>query len=84
MTDLEKYEKVNSCETVEELEQAIIEIGKELNNTILGRKYCFDSKRMASRCKDVFDGKLNPEVLTRNYGIRQQMFYLIHYKEIDQ
>lgn len=82
MTELEKYEKVNSCETVEELEQAILEIGKELNNTILGRKYSYSSETMASYCKDVFNGKLSANLLTRNYGIRQQMFYLMFYIKI--
>ena len=80
MTELEKYEKVNSCETVEELKQAILELGGDIG-VILGRENCFDAKRMSDKCGLVFQGKLEPNILTRNYGIRQQMFYLMYYSK---
>lgn len=86
MTDLEKYEIVNCCETLEELSEAIKTIGEtnKLNliqgriNLIQGRTNLFDANKMAVACLNI--NYLNIRNLTRNYGIRQQAFMILFYK----
>ena len=42
MTDLEKYELVNSCESIQELQNAILKIGE--SGMIEGRKITFNAE----------------------------------------
>lgn len=74
--ELWKWELINSCETVENLEAAIISISDPITGTIRGRAREHSAERMASRVKDVVRGNLPANVLTRSYGIRQQALYL--------
>ena len=79
MTDLEKFQLVNSCETVKELKDAII----KLSNTegyIQGRTRIFDGIRMSNNVASVVNKTLDPRVLTREFGIRQQALYLSYYE----
>mgnify|MGYP006959904241 CR=1 FL=1 len=74
--ELWKWELINSCETVENLEAAIISISDPITGTIRGRVREYSAERMASRVKDVVGGYLPVNILTRSYGIRQQAIYL--------
>ena len=76
MTELEKYQLVNRCQTIEALENAIIDIGSEDNGMIRGRKRLFSAKIMSSYVRGVVSLALPANLLTRNYGIRQQALYL--------
>lgn len=76
MTELEKYEAVNSCETLEELSEAILSLG-DARGFIEGRAKLFSAERMASQCLRYKN--LPKEMLTRKYGIRQQAMYILHH-----
>lgn len=79
MTDLEKYEAVNACETLGSLAQVILSFADE-NGMIQGRTRQFNAKKMADYAKryDVLV-TIQPNVLTREFGIRQQAMYITHY-----
>jgi hypothetical protein len=80
MDRLECYERVNGCETVEELKKAILDISKSNHhNVIMGRTRAFDGEKMSLYVEDVVLGKLPFNLLTRNYGIRQQALYISKY-----
>ena len=76
MTELEKYQLVNRCQTIEALENAIMAIGSENNGMIYGRTRIFPAKIMSSYVCGVVSLALPANLLTRNYGIRQQALYL--------
>lgn len=76
MNNLEKYEAVNKAETLSELAEVILSFADE-NGLIQGRSRKFRAKEMAMLC---IDFKRNPpNVLTREFGIRQQAMYLLYY-----
>jgi len=80
MTKQDAYEAVNKCETYEELAEAIRKIG--VHGMIQGRIRTFESEKMAKAC-EIFDRYMKlglPNVLTREFGIRQQALY-IYYSE---
>jgi len=76
MKRLQIYDRVNQCETLEELSQVILELADE-NGEIRGRERSFDAAKMAERCLN-FRNYI-PNVLTRQFGIRQQAMYIIYY-----
>ena len=76
MTDLEKYEAVNKCESLEELANVIISFA-DITGEIQGRKRKFDAEKMAQACRVYPDYGYN--TLTREFGIRQQAMYIDHY-----
>lgn len=78
MNELEKYELINSCENVAELEDAIIKIA-EPSGMINGREKQFDAKYMSSFVRCIVNDSCDPRYLTRNYGIRQQALYIKNY-----
>ena len=75
-TELEKYQLVNRCQTIEALENAIMTIGSENNGMIRGRTRIFSAKIMSSYVRGAVSLVLPANLLTRNYGIRQQALYL--------
>lgn len=89
MTELERWELINSSETYADLKKNIIAIANEEGN-IMGRKSGWNAEIMASRVDTIHDdrdfggqGSFTrhfPNVLTRAYGIRQQFLYLQRYK----
>ena len=79
MTDLEKYETVNKCETVEALEAAITSFTDPETGLIQGRTRTFNGFEMASKVKVIVEQDGWPNWLTREFGIRQQALYLKHY-----
>lgn len=76
MTDLEKYEAVNKCESLEQLSEVIRTFADE-NGMIQGRTRKFDANKMAHAC--LAFGIIQPNCLTREFGIRQQAFYIEYY-----
>jgi hypothetical protein len=79
MTNLEKYELVNGCETIEQLEAAILAFTDPETGLIQGRKKAFNGAQMASRVRPIVEGDGWPNNLTREFGIRQQALYLRYY-----
>lgn len=78
MTNLEMYDLVNKCETTEQLSNAILTIAED--DMIKGRSKSFDAEKMANNVSRVVKGELIPNVLTREFGIRQQALYLQYYE----
>lgn len=76
MNRLEIYDKVNQCETLEDLSKIILELADK-NGEIQGRTRRFDAAKMAERC--LFFKNHIPNVLTREFGIRQQAMYILYY-----
>jgi len=72
----EIYDKVNKCETLDELADVILECADE-NGNIQGRTKSFNAKKMAKYCRD-FKYQL-PNTLTREFSIRQQAMYIVYY-----
>lgn len=76
MTDLEKFQKVNSCETIQELCKCIVEFADE-RRLIQGRTRTFDADHMADSCYRYWSGAHDqPRCMTREFGIPQQAMYL--------
>lgn len=78
MTELEKYELVNSCETGQELKDAMLKISDSDNGVIRGRVRDFDGNRMAGYVHLVINEGAPANLLTRTYGIRQQAIYVAY------
>jgi hypothetical protein len=76
MDELKKYQKVNQCETLEEL-ALTIESFADVNGEIQGKTRHFNASKMAGFCRN-FHPSI-PELLTREFGIRQQAMYITHY-----
>jgi hypothetical protein len=76
MTREEKYDAVNSAETLDELADVINSFADE-DGMIQGRTRKFRASKMAHACKAF--GVISPNTLTREFGIRQQAFYINHY-----
>ena len=81
MNQLECYELVNKAETIEALANAILEIADKETGMIKGRTNEFNAKQMANALKFCIETHSNYNMLTREYGIRQQAMYLIHYNK---
>jgi hypothetical protein len=82
MSELEKFKLVNSCETAEELSDAIIKLSDPATGLIQGRTREFDAKQMAGRVSQVIAGDVYSTVLTREFGIRQQAIYIKYARRI--
>lgn len=77
MTREEKYDMVNSAETLDELANAIEEISED--GVIHGRNHTFSVEDMIWACKNYNLAIHNS--LTREFGIRQQAMYILHYSK---
>ncbi len=77
MTELEKFKAVNACETIDELKACIISFADD-KGLIQGRTEKFDAKKMSDYVSVVVKGYVPPNVLTREFGIRQQALYLAY------
>ena len=78
MTKLEMYDLVNKCDTAEALSDAILLIADD--GVIQGRTRGFNAEKMAASVPRVISGELEPNILTREFGIRQQALYLQYYE----
>ena len=81
MDELLKFQRVNACETPEQLAKTIIDFADPETGLIMGRTRQFDANRMASYVKLVVNGEAPANLLTREYGIRQQALYLAYYNK---
>lgn len=77
MNDIERFEKVNATESLEELAQVIISFADDLG-FIEGRTRKFNAILMAESCRKF--SWFNVNTLTRNWGIRQQAMMLNYYE----
>lgn len=75
MTREEIYDKVNRCETFDELADVILAISED--GRIQGRTRDFDAIKMSEVCRNFRDHY--PNLLTREFGIRQQALYISYY-----
>jgi hypothetical protein len=78
MEELEKYELINKCETDNELAQAILLLSDE-EGMIKGRNKAFNAIKTSGNCYLVINKNYPPNILTREYGIRQQALYIKYY-----
>nr|WP_299488639.1 hypothetical protein [uncultured Allomuricauda sp.] len=76
MTDLEKYEAVNKCETLKQLADVIRSFADN-DGLIQGRTRKFNAETMAKNCETYTIYKHN--YLTREFGIRQQALMINFY-----
>lgn len=81
MTDLEKYELINSTKYVSELVEAIEKIGPVKGTK---REYSVDELKAAIDIVKQHPYYPYLNTLTRTYGIRQQMLYLVTYRKLDK
>lgn len=75
MTELQKWQAVNQCETPQELAELIGAFSDE-DGMIQGRSRKFDAAKMAIGLVFFLENKMPANILTREYGIRQQAIYL--------
>lgn len=76
MDDLQKFYFVNTCETAQELSKLIEMFADKETGLIQGRRRQFSAGKMASYVQLVIDGSAPANVLTREWGIRQQALYI--------
>lgn len=80
MEELKKWQMVNGCETKEQLfaaVDAVCEGGTIIGNT--GKEY--DADKIKRSITAAMSGRFPVNVVTRRWGIRQQMLYLMYYGE---
>lgn len=84
MTELEKYEAVNSSNSIEELQEAIRLIGENSSEkgSIMGRKHSFKVEQQCTGVELIVKEGARANICTRSYGIRQQALYLKYYELI--
>lgn len=77
--ELLKWQLVNSAETIEDLKKAITNVAED--GIIVGRKKNFMLEQQL-RAVDAILAGYSFNFLTRSYGIRQQMMYLMFYRKV--
>jgi len=75
MTELEKWQAVNQCETRLQL-ACVINNLEDSEGMIQGRERKFDAAKMIIGLNHFMADEMPANVLTREYGIRQQAIYL--------
>ncbi len=83
MDELEKYQRVNQCETFEELKQCLLDFSDE-HGMIKGRSREFEVHKMINFMQlyyEMRDLNVSPNSATRNWGIRGKMMELTYYKK---
>lgn len=84
MTELEKFQRVNSCETIQELCKIILDFADEKGD-IQGRTRKFSATKMSDWCYGYIRGTHNqPRYITREFGIRQQAMYIKYSEHIEK
>ena len=73
--ELNFYKKVNQTKDLEQLSEVMREIADE-NGMIQGREKCFSVEKMIIGLNMFMKDEMPPNVLTREFGIRQQAIYL--------
>lgn len=75
MTELQKWQAVNQCETQAQLADLITKFTDE-DGMIQGRERKFDASKMIIGLSFFMEDETLANVLTREFGIRQQAIYL--------
>lgn len=75
MTELETWQEVNKCETPQRLAFIINKLA-DPEGMIQGRERKFDAAKMIKGLNYFMADEIPANVLTREYGIRQQAIYL--------
>lgn len=78
--ELEKWQKVNSAETKEQLFEAVDFICADEPNGLIGTTgKLFTADKLKRSINAAITGRFNANVVTRRYGLRQQVLYLMYY-----
>lgn len=78
--ELEKWQKVNSAETKEQLFEAVDFICADEPNGVIGTTgKSFTADKLKRSINVAITGRFNANVVTRRYGLRQQVLYLMYY-----
>jgi hypothetical protein len=75
MTELQKWQAVNQCETQSQLADLISKFA-DSEGMIQGRERKFDASKMIIGLSYFMIDEMPANVLTREFGIRQQAIYL--------
>ena len=75
--ELEKWQKVNSAETKEQLFEAVDFICADGLIGTTGKSFTADKFKRSINA--AITGRFNANVVTRRYGLRQQVLYLMYY-----
>ena len=75
MTELQKWQEVNQCETESQLADLISKFADE-EGMIQGRERKFKASKMIIGLNGFMLDIMSANVLTREFGIRQQAIYL--------
>jgi hypothetical protein len=75
MTELQKWQAVNQCETQSQLADLIFKFA-DSEGMIHGRERKFDASKMIIGLSYFMIDEMPANVLTREFGIRQQAIYL--------
>jgi len=75
MTELETWQEVNQCETMQHLAFIINKLA-DPEGMIQGRERKFDAAKMIIGLNHFMADEMPANVLTREFGIRQQAIYL--------
>jgi len=80
MTELETWQAVNQCETAQDLAFIINKLA-DPEGMIQGRSKKFDASKMIIGLNLFMDDQEYANILTREFGIRQQAIYLKTFKK---
>jgi len=75
MTELQKWQAVNQCETQSQLADLISKFA-DSEGMIQGRERKFEASKMIIGLSFFMTDEMPANVLTREFGIRQQAIYL--------
>ena len=78
MEDLQSCHLVNTCDTIGDLKVAIMALA-DSNGNIQGRNRSFNAEKMALAAQKCYEGDASPNTVTRMYGLRQQLLYIMYY-----
>lgn len=76
--NLSKWERVNQCETSFELSKLIMDFA-DVEGNIQGRSRKFNAEKMTIGLRMFMEDEASANILTREFGIRQQAIFLKKY-----
>ena len=79
LTELHKYELVNSADTFAKLHSVLAQLG-----LVQGSRSLYPAEMSQLRLLAYQGGRCSPNALTRSYGIRQQAMYLRYYEGLSE
>lgn len=80
--EIKKWQKVNSSETKAQLFEAVDYICADEPNGLVGvTGLLFDADKLKRSINAVLSRGAEANVVTRRYGLRQQVLYLMYYGE---